>query len=342
VPLYERFVKPILFAMDPEQVHDMAIATLAILSRFPWLLRLVPRLGDKRLNKELFGVRFPNPIGLAAGFDKNGRALPGWEALGFGFIEIGTITAQSQAGNLRPRIFRVPEMYALINRLGFNNEGVEKVAARLEQLRRSSAWPTIPVGINLGKSKIVPLEEAANDYLRSFQRLQALGDYFVLNVSSPNTPDLRKLQEKEAIGELFHAIQQQNRGKPLLVKIAPDLTLEQLDHILALATEFQLAGVVATNTTTDHRTIPEAKRQQGGLSGRPLRARSLEMLRHIKSQSALPVISVGGIMSGEDAKERFDAGADLVQIYTGFVYQGPRLVREIARELLHRNSHRAR
>jgi dihydroorotate dehydrogenase len=334
VPLYERFAKPILFAMDPEQVHDMAIATLAIFSRFPWLLRLVPRLGDRRLNKELFGVRFPNPIGLAAGFDKNGRALPGWEALGFGFIEIGTITAQTQAGNPRPRIFRVPEMNALINRLGFNNEGVEKIAARLEQLRQSSAWPKIPVGINIGKSKIVPLEEAANDYLRSFQRLQALGDYFVLNVSSPNTPDLRKLQEKAAIGQLFHAIQLQNPGKPLLVKIAPDLTLEQLDHILALATESQLAGVIATNTTTDHRTIPEDKRQLGGLSGRPLRARSLEMLRHIKSRSALPVISVGGIMSEEDAKERFDAGADLIQIYTGFVYRGPRLVREIAAGLV--------
>ena len=334
VPLYERLVKPILFAMDPEQVHEMAIGVLEALSQLRWLLDVVPRPSDQRLNREVFGVRFPNPIGLAAGFDKNARALPAWEALGFGFIEIGTITAQGQAGNPRPRIFRVPEQNALINRLGFNNEGVEKIALRLEHLLRSSAWPKIPVGINIGKSKIVPLEEAATDYVRSFQRLQRLGDYFVLNVSSPNTPDLRKLQEKTAIEELFKAIQQQNQGKPLLVKISPDLTLEQVDHILALATKYQLAGVVATNTTTDQQTIPDNKRQSGGLSGRPLRLRSLEILRHIKKHSPLPVISVGGIMSEDDAKERFDAGAELVQIYTGFVYRGPRLVREIAAALV--------
>src|ERR1700738_3424225 len=194
--------------MDAENAHHFAIATLQMIARYPWLLRIVHRPNEKWLEKEVFGLRFPNPIGLAAGFDKNARALPAWEALGFGFIEIGTITAQGQAGNPRPRIFRVPEQNALINRLGFNNEGVEKIALRLEHLLRSSAWPKIPVGINIGKSKIVPLEEAATDYVRSFQRLQRLGDYFVLNVSSPNSPDLRKLQEKTAIGELFKAIQQ--------------------------------------------------------------------------------------------------------------------------------------
>jgi dihydroorotate dehydrogenase len=330
VALYERFLKPILFAMDPEQVHELAITTLETLSRLPWLLDRIPRPGDQRLNREVFGLRFPNPIGLAAGFDKNGLALPAWEALGFGFIEVGTITAQGQPGNPRPRIFRIPEMKALINRLGFNNEGVEKVAMRLGRLRQSSAWPKIPVGINIGKSRIVPLEHAVADYLRSFQRLRELGDYFVLNVSSPNTPDLRKLQEKAAIGELFQEIQQQNQGKPLLVKIAPDLTLDQLDQVLMLAEEYQLAGVVATNTTIDQQTVPENKRQTGGLSGRPLRARSLEMLSHIKRHSSLPVISVGGIMNEDDAKERFDAGAELVQIYTGFVYRGPALIREIA------------
>jgi dihydroorotate dehydrogenase len=336
VPLYEHLLKPILFLMDPELVHELTIATLESLSRLRWLLDIVPRPRDQRLSRELFGLHFPNPIGLAAGFDKNGRALTAWEALGFGFIEIGTITAQQQAGNSRPRIFRIPEMQALINRLGFNNEGVEKIAERLEQLRLSSNCPRIPLGINIGKSKLVPLEEAASDYLRSFRRLQALGDYFVLNVSSPNTPDLRKLQEKSAIGELFRAIQQQNQGKPLLVKIAPDLTCEQIDHILALAEEHQLAGIVATNTTTDHQSIPEIKRRPGGLSGKPLCTRSLEILRHIKRQSSLPVISVGGIMTGEDAKERFDAGAELIQVYTGFVYGGPRLVREIAGSLVKR------
>jgi dihydroorotate dehydrogenase len=334
VPLYERFLKPILFTMDPELVHEMAIATLETLSRIPWLLDFVPRPVEQKLSRELFGLRFPNPIGLAAGFDKNGLALPAWEALGFGFIEVGTITAEGQIGNPRPRIFRIPEMEALINRLGFNNQGVEKIAVRLEQLRLTSNWPKIPVGINIGKSKVVPLEEAASDYVRSFRRLQGLGDYFVLNVSSPNTPDLRKLQEKTAIDELFRAIQQQNQGKPLLVKIAPDLTREQLDHILALAKQYQLAGVIATNTTVDQQTIPEDKRRPGGLSGRPLRTRSLEFLRYIKSHSSLPVISVGGIMNGKDAKERFDTGADLVQIYTGFVYRGPRLVREIADSLI--------
>ena len=333
VPLYERLLKPILFSIDPELVHEMAIATLKTLSRLPWLLDAMPRPGDKRLSREVFGIRFPNPIGLAAGFDKNGMALPAWAALGFGFIEIGTITALGQFGNPRPRIFRIPEMEGLINRLGFNNQGVQKIAARLEHLRRSSGWPKIPVGINIGKSKIVPLQEAVSDYLRSFQRLQGLGDYFVLNVSSPNTPDLRKLQEKAAIGELFAAIQQQNQGKPLLVKIAPDLTFAQLDDILALANEHQLAGVVATNTTIDQQSIPKEIRQTGGLSGKPLRTRSLETLCRIKRNCSLPVISVGGIMSKDDAKERFDAGAELVQIYTGFVYRGPRLVREIAREL---------
>src|SRR5580704_9331624 len=283
--MYERFLKPTLFSIDPELAHELAIATLAKLSRLRWLLDTVRRPGHEGPGKEVFGLHFPNPVGLAAGFDKNGMALPAWEALGFGFMEIGTITALGQVGNPRPRIFRVPDMEALINRLGFNNQGAEKIAMRLEELWRSSHWPKVPVGINIGKSKIVPLEEAMSDYLRSFQRLQKLGDYFVLNVSSPNTPDLRKLQEKAAIGELFQAIQQQNQGKPLLVKIAPDLTFEQLDQILMLAEEYQLAGVVATNTTIDQLTVPENKRQTGGLSGRPLRACSLEMLRHIKGHS---------------------------------------------------------
>ncbi|HEY6842203.1 MAG TPA: dihydroorotate dehydrogenase (quinone), partial [Chthoniobacterales bacterium] len=207
-------------------------------------------------------------------------------------------------------------------------------AQRLEGFRRSANWPKIPVGINIGKSKVIPLEEAANDYLSSFKRLQNLGDYFVLNVSSPNTPDLRKLQEKGAIGELFKVIQEHNEGKPLLVKIAPDVTFEQLEQILALASEYRLAGVVATNTTIDQQAVPENQRQQGGLSGKPLRTRSLAILRFIKKNSPLPVISVGGIMNAESAKERFDAGAELVQIYTGFVYRGPGLVREIVSSLL--------
>ena len=324
--------------MDPERVHHLALASLKTISRFPWLLNLIPLLSDQRLAKEVFGIRFPNPIGLAAGFDKNGVALSAWEALGFGFVEIGTITAQGQPGNPVPRIFRIPEMEALINRLGFNNEGAEKIGARLERLRQSSRWPKIPVGINIGKTKAIPLEDATVDYLESFRRLQAIGDYFVLNVSSPNTPGLRKLQEKEAIGGLFQAIQHENQGKPILVKIAPDLTCKQIDDILLLAKEHQLAGIVATNTTTDQLAIPEEKRQLGGLSGKPLRTRSLEILRHIRRQSSIPVISVGGIMNEDDARERFDAGAELIQVYTGFVYRGPRLVREVARSLTKRSA----
>jgi dihydroorotate dehydrogenase len=315
--LYERCFKPILFSMDPERVHHLALLALTTLCRAPWLLNLIPRLVDQRLAKEVFGIWFPNPIGLAAGFDKNGVALRAWEALGFGFVEVGTVTAHAQPGNPVPRIFRIPEMEAVINRLGFNNEGAEKIGGRLERLRRSAHWPKIPVGINIGKTMSIALEEAASDYLESFRRLQGLGDYFVLNVSSPNTPGLRNLQEKRAIGELFRLIQQHNPGKPMLVKIAPDLTREQVDEILALAQEHQLAGIIATNTTTDQQAIPEGMRRPGGLSGKPLRTRSLEILRHIRRQSSLPVISVGGIMNADDARERFDAGAELIQLYTG-------------------------
>jgi len=332
VTFYETVLRPILFSMDPEKVHESVMTTLRILSGHPWVLDLIRRDHEGILGKDLFGIHFPNPVGLAAGFDKNAVALPAWEAFGFGFIEIGTITAREQPGNPRPRIFRIPEMEALINRLGFNNEGVEKISARLEHIRAASRWPTIPVGINIGKSKIVLLEEAVSDYIQSFNRLLDLGDYFVLNVSSPNTPDLRKLQEQGAIEELFKAVQERNSGKPLLVKIAPDLTFAQLDYILASALDYKLAGVVATNTTIDQQTVPVGKRQTGGLSGTPLRSRSLEILNYIKRHSSLPVISVGGIMTADDAIVRFDAGADLVQIYTGFIYHGPALVKQIARK----------
>jgi dihydroorotate dehydrogenase len=332
VAAYERFLKPILFKMEPENVHHLVIATLEIISRYPSLLRILRRSSAKSLEKEVFGLRFPNPIGLAAGFDKNAIALPAWEALGFGFVEVGTITAQPQPGNPRPRIFRIPELEALINRLGFNNEGATAIAARLEGLKASRRWPKIPVGINIGKTKVVSLEEAAADYVESFRKLKAFGDYFVLNVSSPNTPGLRKLQEGAMISELFGQIQAENPGKPLLVKIAPDLTFEQIGEILALASEHHLAGIVATNTTIDHQTIPASRRQEGGLSGKPLNARSLQILRYIRTKSSLPIISVGGIMTAEDAKARFDSGAELIQLYTGFVYRGPSLLRDIVTE----------
>ena len=321
--------------MDAEAVHHLAMWALSTFG--PALGPLKPA-DDPRLARTVFGVTFPNPVGLAAGFDKNAVALAAWDALGFGFAEVGTITARAQPGNPKPRIFRVPEIGGLINRLGFNNEGCDVIAARLQHLRAAGRWPRIPVGINLGKSKVTSIEEATGDYLLSFQRLQAFGDYFVLNVSSPNTPGLRALQDRAALDELLGHIQSRNTaGKPMLVKIAPDLEWAAIEEILGLVQEHGVAGLIATNTTIDQGSLPAQLRRQGGLSGTPLRARSTEVVRFIAERSAVPIIAVGGIMSADDALEKFDAGAALVQLYTGFVYEGPRLVREICAALLARS-----
>jgi dihydroorotate dehydrogenase len=331
--IYERFVRPLLFRIDPETAHHLAIRCLELSSRTPWIWRSVPTKAERNISKDLFGLHFPNPVGLAAGFDKNAVALPAWAGLGFGFAEVGTITSLPQDGNPKPRIFRIPENQALINRLGFNNEGAERVALRLEALKRSGRWPKIPVGINLGKSKIIPLEVAAEDYCRAFRSLSHLGDYFVLNVSSPNTPGLRRLQERGAIQELFSVVQLEANGKPVLVKIAPDLDWQQVEDVLDMAESHGLAGVIATNTTIDHTAIPERFRTEGGLSGLPLQRRAMEVLEFVKQRSKVPLISVGGIMSADEALRRLDAGADLVQIYTGFIYRGPGLIREILKRV---------
>lgn len=332
--LYRQLLRPLLFRMDAEAVHHLAVRVLARIG--PALCRIQSD-PDPRLARKVFGVTFPNPVGLAAGFDKNALALPAWEGLGFGFVEAGTITARPQPGNPKPRIFRVPEAGALINRLGFNNDGCDVIAARLQRLRDAGRWPRIPVGINLGKSKITPLAEATADYLLSFERLQNLGDYFVLNVSSPNTPGLRQLQDGPALDELLRAIQRRNlRQRPMLVKIAPDLSWPAIEEIVALAAEHRLAGLVATNTTIDQSGIPAHRRTTGGLSGRPLRERSTAVVRFIAERSQLPLIAVGGIHSADDALEKFDAGAALVQLYTGFIYEGPGLARAICDALLAR------
>lgn len=287
---------------------------------------------EAKFEREVFGLKFPNAVGLAAGFDKNALVIPAWEGLGFGFAEVGTITAKAQPGNPLPRLFRVPEICGVINRMGFNNDGADAVAARLEKLRKTARWPRFPVGVNIGKSKVTPLEEATADYLYSFSRLRELGDYFVLNVSSPNTPGLRKLQDRAALGELFGAVQAANETrKPVLVKIAPDLTWEAVDDVLSLVEEHRIAGVIATNTTIDHSSVPPLRRETGGLSGRPVRERSTEIIRYITSHSKVPVVGVGGIFSGDDAREKFDAGAALVQLYTGFIYEGPALVPQCVR-----------
>ena len=334
--LYRKLVRPVLFGFDPEHIHHFAMTALRGLSYLPWHPR-----PDPRLAREVFGIRFPNPIGLAAGFDKNATVLPAWEKLGFGFVEAGTITAAGQPGNPRPRIFRFPAHEALINRMGFNNDGAEAVAARLVRLRASGSWPSIPIGLNIGKTKATPIEQAASDYLFSFEKLFPFADYFVLNVSSPNTPGLRTLQGKEELDQLLGVVQRRNRElspatrlRPVLLKIAPDLEFAQIEEILALVQQHGLAGIVATNTTLDHSSLPETLRREGGLSGRPLRARSTEIVRFITSRTALPVIAVGGIHNAGSAMEKFDAGAALVQLYTGFVYAGPPLIREIASALL--------
>lgn len=322
-----------LFKLPPETAHHLALTGLQALCQCRTALRLLTPRPDPKVQRTVFGVTFPNPIGLAAGFDKDALALPAWEALGFGFIEAGTITPKPQPGNPAPRLFRLREQGALINRMGFNNDGADIVAARLQKLKSSGRWPGVPVGINIGKNKITPLEEAAGDYVYSFKRLADFADYFALNVSSPNTPGLRQLQGKEALGELITAVQAANaeRVKPLpvLVKIAPDLEFAQIGEVLALAEEHGLAGLIATNTTLDKSGVPKEMDEEGGLSGPPLRRRSTEIVRFLCQRTKLPVIAVGGISDAASAREKLDEGAALIQLYTGFVYRGPDLLREI-------------
>ena len=304
---------------------------MASASHFDVALRALKLFQPTSKPITLFGLKFPNPIGLAAGLDKNGVALPAWAALGFGFIEIGTVTAKAQPGNPKPRIFRLPEQQALINRLGFNNDGADAIAHRLAALRESGRWPAVPVGINIGKSRTTPLEEATEDYLYSFRMLRDFADYITLNISSPNTPGLRELQEPEKLSELLCAIGKEagTAPKPLVVKISPDLSGAELKAILAVCEENGVSGIIATNTTLDHSSIAPQLDQAGGLSGAPLRDKSTALVREIAARSTIPVIASGGIFDAESAREKFQAGAQLIQLYTGLVYRGPQLLREI-------------
>ena len=326
---YEKVVRPLLFSLDAETVHHLTIACLRNASHANLALRALRSFQPASKPKTVFGLDFPNPLGLAAGFDKNGRAIPAWAALGFGFIEMGTVTAKPQPGNPKPRIFRFPEQTALINRLGFNNDGADVIAARLSRLRESGRWPKVPVGINIGKSRATPLENAAEDYLFSFRRLHSLADYVAINISSPNTPGLRELQSRAQLTNLLGALRDENPTKPLVVKISPDLLPNELDDMIAVCEENQVAGIIATNTTVDHSSIPKARDQEGGLSGAPLRAKSTEFVRAIATRSAIPVIASGGVFDSDSAHEKFRAGAQLLQVYTGFIYRGPGLLREI-------------
>jgi dihydroorotate dehydrogenase len=364
--LYRHLIRPALFLQDPEAIHDRMIRALEWVGRRELFCDAIESfLGAPELPIELFGLRFPNPVGLAAGMDKYADALPVWRALGFGFAELGAVTWQAQPGNPRPRLFRAVADGAIVNRMGFNNPGAAALGQRLEEWRALGRWPRHPVGINLGKSKITPLEKAAEDYASSFQVLRDHFDFFVVNVSSPNTPNLRKLQEKTALDEILAALQESqsqitNRRsqittvparppanihsggpKPILVKVAPDLSFEALDEILELAAPRQVAGIVATNTTLTRPSTPASPLQRayaeaGGLSGIPLRARSTGVIRHLYRQTrgTLPIVGVGGIFSAADAWEKILAGASLIQVYTGLVYEGPSLAREIVTGLI--------
>jgi dihydroorotate dehydrogenase len=335
---YKKLVRPLLFAQDAERAHDFTLKILARASQSKLICDAIGKFFDApELPVEVFGLKFPNPVGLAAGIDKFAAAVPVWEKLGFGFCELGGVTWHAQPGNLAPRMFRAVADEAIVNRMGFNNPGAEIFAQKLSEWKNSGRWPKRPVGINLGKSKITPLEKAAEDYANSFRVLRELADFFVVNVSSPNTPNLRQLQDKSALDEILAAIQEQNKNrKPILVKVAPDLSFEALDEILELVSSRQIAGIVATNTTISRpQTIDSTARkiylETGGLSGRPLRARSTEIIRHIFKQTngKLPIIGVGGIFSADDAWEKIAAGASLVQIYTGLVFEGPGITKKI-------------
>ena len=344
---YKSLVRSLLFRKDPERSHEQILALLSHLEFLYGTLNDFYRVADERLTVRVGPLAFPNPVGLAAGFDINAVAPKAISAFGFGFMEIGAVTAQAQPGNAKPRLYRLPEDHALINRLGFNNEGAEAIALKLERLRARGAMPEIPLGINVGRTKIVETKDAVADFLAAFEKLFPHGDFFTLNVSSPNTPNLRDLQEKTLLRELLVAVQEKNRAlatrakidsKPLFVKIAPDMEFSQVDEIIEVVEAAKLTGIVATNATAFMREglKSPAGREPGGLSGRPITNVVTGFISHIcrVTQGRLPIIGVGGIFTAKDAYDKIKAGASAVQIYTGWVYEGPGAVKRINRGLL--------
>ncbi len=340
-----RIVRFFLFLFNPEFIHHFTFKIIKIGGMIPgkmWSWRLIFRVKDTRLEREVFGLKFDNPVGLAAGFDKDAKLFDELASFGFGFIEIGTVTPLPQDGNPKPRLFRLKDDSGLINRMGFNNQGIEAVVARLRRKKSD-----IIIGGNIGKNKVTPNEEAANDYAICFEKLFPYVDYFAVNVSSPNTPGLRDLQEKEPLTALLNSLQKLNNKKdirkPILLKIAPDLTNEQLDDIITIVADTKIDGVIATNTTINRSGLKTDKNKvdaigNGGLSGKPVGLRSTQVIKYLadKSNRAFPIIGVGGIHSVEDALEKLDAGATLLQVYTGFIYEGPSLVKRINKAILKR------
>ena len=340
--MYKLIIKPLLFFFDPEWVHHTVFKSIKIAHKIPgisYLLRTAFSIKDKGLERKLFGLTFPNPVGLAAGFDKDAKLFQELSNFGFGFVEIGTLTPKPQDGNPKKRMFRLPEDEGLINRLGFNNQGVEAAVKRLKKNQG------VLIGGNIGKNKITPNEDAVNDYIYCFEALFDHVDYFVVNVSSPNTPNLRALQDKEPLTHLLSTLKglndQKDKPKPILLKIAPDLSDDQLLDIIEIVTSVKIDGVIATNTTLSREGLQSKnKEEKGGLSGRPLTKRSTEVIRFLveKSNNAFPIIGVGGVHKPQDAIEKLEAGAALVQLYTGFVYEGPGVVKRINKALIQKNA----
>lgn len=340
--MYKLLIRPLLFLFDPEKVHYFTFSLIRFLCKIPGFNSIFKSLylvNDKRLETEVFGLKFKNPVGLAAGFDKDAKLYQELSNFGFGFIEIGTLTPIGQEGNPKKRLFRLKEDSAIINRMGFNNGGVQEAVERLKKNKN------VLIGGNIGKNKLTPNEKATQDYEICFEALFDYVDYFVVNVSSPNTPNLRELQDKKPLTELLQTLQNKNlskpKKKPILLKIAPDLTNSQLLDIIDIIKETKIAGVIATNTTISRDGLQsDNKTETGGLSGKPLTKRATEVIRFLseKSNKAFPIIGVGGIHSAQDALEKLEAGASLIQLYTGFIYEGPQLVKKINTAILKKSS----
>ncbi|MBR2452149.1 MAG: quinone-dependent dihydroorotate dehydrogenase [Rikenellaceae bacterium] len=342
--MYKKLIRPILFLFNPETAHKFTAAMLRFFGALPLGRRIIAlfcKVEHPSLEREVLGIKFPNPIGVAAGLDKDATFYRELSALGFGFIEVGAVTPRPQPGNAKPRCFRLKKDRGLINRFGFNNLGMEKMAERLSAKRKKG----IVVGVNLGKNSDTPNEQAASDYLKSFRALYDSADYFVVNVSCPNVENIGKLRNKDSISEILEPMfdfrRGQNNYRPILVKVSPDLSFEQLDEIVDVLIETPLDGLVATNTTTSRDNLKTSEKRikrigRGGLSGAPLHTRAVEVVRylHKKTEGNYPIIGVGGIMSVDEAQEMLDAGANLIQLYTGFIYEGPSLVKNICKRLI--------